>query len=25
MNRVAGVAIGAFGLVNVLLSRGHRH
>src|ERR1017187_5022165 len=25
MNRVAGIAIGAFGLVNVLLSRGHRH
>jgi len=25
MNRVAGVAIGAFGLVNILLSRGHRH
>jgi nucleotide-binding universal stress UspA family protein len=25
MNHVAGIAIGAFGLVNVLLSRGHRH
>jgi len=25
MNRVAGIAIGGFGLVNVLLSRGHRH
>lgn len=25
MNRVAGIAIGCFGLVNVLLSRGHRH
>jgi threonine/homoserine/homoserine lactone efflux protein len=25
MNRVAGIAIGVFGLVNVLLSRGHRH
>jgi threonine/homoserine/homoserine lactone efflux protein len=25
MNRVAGIAIGAFGLVNVVLSRGHRH
>ncbi len=25
MNRVAGIAIGAFGLVNVLLSRWHRH
>jgi threonine/homoserine/homoserine lactone efflux protein len=24
MNRVAGIAIGGFGLVNVLLSRGHR-
>ena len=25
MNRAAGIAIGGFGLVNVLLSRGHRH
>lgn len=25
MNRIAGIAIGGFGLVNVLLSRGHRH
>ena len=25
MNRVAGIAIGAFGLLNVLLSRGHGH
>ncbi len=25
MNHVAGVAIGAFGLLNVILSRGHRH
>ncbi|MGA2722722.1 MAG: LysE family translocator [Bryobacteraceae bacterium] len=25
MNHVAGIAIGVFGLVNVLLSRGHRH
>ena len=25
MNRVAGIAIGTFGLVNVLLSRVHRH
>ena len=25
MNRVAGIAIGAFGLVNVVLSRGRRH
>jgi arginine exporter protein ArgO len=25
MNRVAGIAIGGFGLVNVLLSRWHRH
>jgi threonine/homoserine/homoserine lactone efflux protein len=25
MNRVAGIAIGGFGLVNVLLSRGHSH
>ncbi len=25
MNRVAGIAIGCFGLLNVLLSRGHRH
>jgi threonine/homoserine/homoserine lactone efflux protein len=25
MNRVAGIAISAFGLLNVLLSRGHRH
>ena len=25
MNRVAGIAIGCFGLANVLLSRGHRH
>jgi threonine/homoserine/homoserine lactone efflux protein len=25
MNHAAGIAIGGFGLVNVLLSRGHRH
>jgi putative LysE/RhtB family amino acid efflux pump len=25
MNRVAGIAIGCFGLANVLLSRGYRH
>ncbi|MGB7722229.1 MAG: LysE family transporter, partial [Bryobacteraceae bacterium] len=25
MNHLSGIAIGAFGLVNVLLSRGHRH
>ena len=25
MNRVAGIAIGGFGLVNVVLSRGLRH
>lgn len=25
MNRVAGIAIGAFGLANVLMSHGHRH
>jgi threonine/homoserine/homoserine lactone efflux protein len=25
MNRVGGIAVGAFGLVNILLSRGHRH
>jgi hypothetical protein len=25
MNRVAGIAIGGFGLVNVVLSRGRRH
>jgi threonine/homoserine/homoserine lactone efflux protein len=25
MNRVAGIAIGGFGLVNVLLSRWHKH
>jgi threonine/homoserine/homoserine lactone efflux protein len=25
MNRIGGIAIGAFGLLNVILSRGHRH